>query len=106
MGRKCLRIESLGQACLMMLAQFPRAADGDGDVRNCLAGELLKVMQNIESFRKNNYCHRFGLLYITNANTQCGQITNPPEQVCPYNSLCEMFRFHRFYLNILTRIKK
>ena len=64
----------------MMLAQFPRAADGDGDVRHCLAGELLKVMQNIESFRKNNYCHRFGLLYITNANTQCGQITNLPEQ--------------------------
>ena len=52
MGRKCLRIESLGQACLMILAQFPRAAYGDGDVRNRLAGELLKVMQNIESFRK------------------------------------------------------
>ncbi len=80
MGRKCLGIVSFGQACLKMLAQFPRAAYGDGDVRHCLAGELLKVMQNIESFRKNNYCHRFGLLYITNANTQCGQITNPPEQ--------------------------
>ena len=52
MGRKCLRIESLGQACLKMLAQFPRAAYGDGDVRNCLASELLKVAQNIESFCK------------------------------------------------------
>ena len=65
----------------MILAQFPRTAYGNGDVRNCLASELLKVAQNIESFCKNNYCHRFGLLYITNANTQCGQITNPPEQV-------------------------
>ena len=34
MGRKCLRIKSLGQAFLKMLAQFPRAAYGDGDVRN------------------------------------------------------------------------
>jgi len=33
MGRKCLRIESLGHACLKMLALFPRAAYGDSDVR-------------------------------------------------------------------------
>jgi len=78
MGRKCLGIVSFGQACLKMLAQFPRSAYGYGDVRHCLAGELLKVMQNIESFRKNNYCHRFGLSCITNADTQCGQIANPP----------------------------
>ncbi len=102
MGRKCLWIESLGQSCLMMLAQFPRAADGGGDVRHCLAGELLKVMQNIESFRKNNYCHRFGLLYITNANTQCGQITNPPEQVFSPCILSNSFplTFGRFFLTL------
>ena len=64
----------------MMLAQFPHAAYGDGDVRHCLASELLKVAQNIESFCKIQFCPRFGLLCITNANTQCGQITNPPEQ--------------------------
>ena len=34
MGRKCLGIESLGLACLKMLALFPHAADGDGDVGN------------------------------------------------------------------------
>ena len=33
MGRKCLRIVSLGQAFFKMLAQFPRAAYGNGDVR-------------------------------------------------------------------------
>ena len=43
---------ALGQAFLKMLAQFPHAAYGDGDVRNCLASELLKVAQNIESFCK------------------------------------------------------
>ena len=43
---------ALGQACLKMLALFPRSADGDGDVRNCLASELLKVAQNIDSFCK------------------------------------------------------
>jgi len=52
MGRKCLGIESLGLACLKILAQFPHAAYGNGDVRNCLASELLKVAQNIESFCK------------------------------------------------------
>ena len=61
-----------------MWADYKSARAG---VRHCLAGELLKVAQNIESFCKIQFCPRFGLLCIINANTQCGRITNPPEQV-------------------------
>lgn len=90
MGHKCLWIESLGQACLMILVQSPRAADGDGDVGN---GSLVYHSQflarcAIDIFRHvavgELYPYRVvvcNAMYFSSHHDQYGQMILPTELV-------------------------